>query len=320
MDRPFMKTKKYFVTLFLLHHFAQAQPFLLPPSMPDENSMIQVLSQTSGLNSFNQRTYEISEYFQETPYLLGPAGEGDQGDFDQKPLMIFDHFDCVTFIETVLSLARIEVLPNEKIQEIVKSNLINIKYNNQKISYQTRNHFTELDWINHQIRTKFLKEIVQEINSSPKIQKKIIHRQAWFFNKNLNDLFLPGLSPNELAQKLIEFQNLGHNFPIMEQAELNYLSWDQLMDPQIQHKIPLISVFSLVRGDDLENPKPVMVSHQGFLINKPNGELVVRHASSGKNMKVVDELLSDFIDRQKKLIKWPSLGFHLLSYDENTKH
>ena len=53
---------------------------------------------------FNQSIDLTSAYFINTPYKLGPLGEGPEGLFDQDPLYSFDVFDCTTFVETVMAL------------------------------------------------------------------------------------------------------------------------------------------------------------------------------------------------------------------------
>ena len=48
----------------------------------------------------------ISEYFKGRPYVLGNLGEGSQGKYDQEPLYRTDVFDCTTYVETVIALAK----------------------------------------------------------------------------------------------------------------------------------------------------------------------------------------------------------------------
>ncbi len=42
---------------------------------------------------------------QKIPYMVDPLGEGERGEFNNKPLYRFDGFDCTTFVETVIALA-----------------------------------------------------------------------------------------------------------------------------------------------------------------------------------------------------------------------
>jgi len=77
------------------------------------------------------------------------------------------------------------------------------------------------------------------------------------------------------------------------------------------------SVVMVVRESDPS--RVVRISHMGFVVKGAHG-LVVRHASTGPAHKVVDEPLSDFIERQTTYKKWPVAGLALaMPLDASTR-
>lgn len=69
-----------------------------------------------------------------TKYVIDPLGENALPDTD--PLIRFDAFDCMTFVETVLA--------GGDVNELNK-----IRYRDGKIDFTNRNHFTGYDWVNN---------------------------------------------------------------------------------------------------------------------------------------------------------------------------
>ncbi|MCL2017877.1 MAG: DUF1460 domain-containing protein [Alphaproteobacteria bacterium] len=68
------------------------------------------------------------------PYVLDPLGEGQGAQYDPDPVYRTDAFDCLTFVETVLS-------------ESSGLDLQKIRYKDGNIDWFKRNHWTETDWI-----------------------------------------------------------------------------------------------------------------------------------------------------------------------------
>ena len=67
-------------------------------------------------------------------YTADPLGEEKFPDLD--PLIRFDAFDCMTFVETSIAGGDVKKLTN-------------IRYKDGKVDIKNRNHFTELDWLNN---------------------------------------------------------------------------------------------------------------------------------------------------------------------------
>ena len=75
------------------------------------------------------------------PYLAGPTGEGASGEVSDRPLVLPDSLDCVTFVEHVLALALAEN-PEE-----ILPRLTEIRYDRGIADFAHRNHFFVDDWI-----------------------------------------------------------------------------------------------------------------------------------------------------------------------------
>ena len=86
----------------------------------------------------------IGEQYLGKIYIDNPLGENVLPDND--PLIRYDAFDCVTFIETALAHG------NEK-------RLTQIRYKNGEISFLNRNHFIETDWLQNNA------DIVENVSS-----------------------------------------------------------------------------------------------------------------------------------------------------------
>ena len=74
-------------------------------------------------------------------YLLGPLGEGDTARGEGKPRLRLDSFDCVTFLETSLALAR------AKDTSDLLARMDSIRYLDGRVEWRWRNHFFEGDWL-----------------------------------------------------------------------------------------------------------------------------------------------------------------------------
>ena len=74
-------------------------------------------------------------------YLLGPLGEGDSLRGEPKPRFRLDSFDCVTYLETSMALAR------SRDTSDLLSRMDSIRYLDGRADWRWRNHFFEGDWL-----------------------------------------------------------------------------------------------------------------------------------------------------------------------------
>lgn len=109
----------------------------------------------------------FGEQYLGAKYVNNPLGEEKTPDMD--PLIRFDAFDCVTFVETVLADADIDKLNK-------------IRYKDGQIDFINRNHFIELDWLNN---NSDMFENVSEKYGKTTTRTIVIDKQNWF-KKNHN--------------------------------------------------------------------------------------------------------------------------------------
>lgn len=94
----------------------------------------------------------ISARFLGLPYVVNSLGGG--AGLPERLTIRLDAFDCVTYIETVLALAR------SGDAEEFEANLIRIRYKNGEVSWQKRNHYM-VDWWRNNEREGFIRNITR---------------------------------------------------------------------------------------------------------------------------------------------------------------
>ncbi|HVE13821.1 MAG TPA: N-acetylmuramoyl-L-alanine amidase-like domain-containing protein [Elusimicrobiota bacterium] len=250
------------------------------------------------------RIARVSEAFLGTPYVLGPLGEGPSGEFDRDPLVDLHAVDCTTYVEEVMALSLEPHLA--KATKLLQK----IRYRNGKISYETRNHFPEADWVPNNVQAGFLKDITRRVaGDKAKSAGKIIRKRAWYEAKKLEDLKGFDAEPAAKKEKRLErWRALGARYKDQTVA-LDYLPIESL--PKLADKIPSGTVASLVRED--KEGVPVLISHQLLIVDK-GGAKFVRHAGT-KDGGVEDvPLLAFFYPYFNS--KWKLLGLNLLEVTE----
>lgn len=226
------------------------------------------------------------ESFLGVPYdASGPLGEGSQGRFDQDPLYRFDAFDCTTFIETVLSLA----LSSNK-EEF--SNRINeIRYEQGRVTYVTRKHISSLSWVPRNIEAGFFTDETEYFPFHfTKMARGVVDYPNWLRFHRPDRLRLPGLSKDQLVERVEELQVLAQNYA-PEEVSLPYLSLEELLKDWELFKdhVEGVYIMNIVRpnwqlshliGTNLH------ISHQGFLFKEGDSLYFLHASSSGSVAKV----------------------------------
>lgn len=248
--------------------------------------------------ALNARIVSVSARFLGVPYKRGPLGEGPDGEFDRNPIVRYDAFDCTTFVETTMALA---LEPDKaKAEDLLQR----IRYKDGVVEYSFRNHFVSVDWIPNNVKAGFIKDITRDVaGSRTRLAAKTVSKKAWYAAKSVNDLVgRDDLTDNEKQTLVGIWRRVGDGMPD-QQASLPYLPIDAL--PRFLNKIPSGTIANLVRAD--EPDKPVLVSHQVFLIDK-DGKKFVREAAEGKDVRDVPAL--DYFKTYEGS-KWPLLGLNL---------
>lgn len=170
--------------------------------------------------------------------------------------------DCFTYIDYVEALTLSSSLP------AFEENLKKIRYKDGDVSFQNRNHFFS-DWPLY--NSAYVSDVTREIGGD----------KAKAVSKNLNQkndgtVFLPGIP---VKNRTIYY---------IPAAEIDGSVLSSLKTGDY------VGIYTDIDGLD--------VSHTGIVIKK--GDTVyLRHASSRKsNMKVVDEVLSEYIENKPGLI------------------
>lgn len=222
------------------------------------------------------RVVAVSDRLLGTPYVLGPLGEGPDGEFDRDPTYRFDAFDCTTFVETTMALA---LRPDLK---DALDTLQKIRYKDGKVSYFTRNHFTEADWVPHNVWAGYLRDITRQVAGDKTLElTQVVDKHKWYLAKSTADIE-GRFTEREKLKALPKLQALGEGLE-PQRATLDVLPMSEL--PQALARIPSGTIANLVR--EPREDKETMVSHQVLIVKKgPDGEAFVRHAAYDE--KVMD--------------------------------
>jgi hypothetical protein len=259
------------------------------------------------------RIAKVSHYFLDKPYLSYPLGEGPSSQFDQAPRYRTDGFDCQTYVETVLALAKAN-----NAREFKK--LINqIRYQDPgTISFVTRNHFTDLDWNTVNQRNGVLKDVTTTLGLATIQASTQIDKPAWFHQlaaERIQLLRKPG--PQQQQQLLTQLHAQAQQTK-PTQASIHYIPLSELYNhkdnkiianSQAFAKIPNGAVVEIVRPNwDLvaKIGTHLNVSHLGFAIRTTQG-LMFRQASSERQgvveIPLEQYLLPYYIDAANSSVK-----------------
>ena len=225
---------------------------------------------------FAERIGALSELFVGVPYTDFPLGDGDQGP-EPGPLFRTDGVDCQTYVETVLAMANASGLDQ------AKAVLTDIRYADGKPSFQTRNHFTEAQWLPVNTRKGYLADAVPAIDRRAPSSTLTLVKKDWEQ--------VPALK--RLASAKIPDGKY----------QVRYLPLDQV--EKHAGEIAPGTVSMVVREND--PARVVRITHMGFVVRTKDG-LAIRHASTGKDHAVIDEPLAAFVQRQAEYKKWKVAG------------
>jgi hypothetical protein len=231
--------------------------------------------------AIGERVERLSALFVGVPYGDYPLGEGSG--VEPQPRWRVDKVDCQTFVETVLAMA------NARSLDRARKILDDIRYAGDppRVSFATRNHFTEAQWVPSNSEKGYLREETLSIEPRAESTTLTLRRKQWEKVAGLRRL-----APAKVPQG---------DFPI------RYLTLDQVSKRAAS--IEPGSILLIVRQSDPS--RVVRVSHMGFVVRK-EGRLYVRHASIGAEHRVIDLELGQFLDKQREYKKWPVQGIAVL--------
>jgi Protein of unknown function (DUF1460) len=235
---------------------------------------------------FPQRIDALSKLFLGVPYGEFPLGDGSG--VEPGPRWNTAAVDCQTYVETVLALA------NSHNTAEARNILDDIRYSGEP-SFSNRNHFTEAQWLPANFRKGYLTDEVPAIDKNAPSETLMLRKSDWSKVPALQRLSSANIPDGK------------YNVRYLTLAEAK-----AKMD-----SIQAGSVVMVVRENDPS--RVVRISHMGFVVPGEHG-LVVRHASTGSEHKVINEPLADFIERQTTYKKWPVAGLSLaMPVDASTR-
>jgi cell wall-associated NlpC family hydrolase len=135
----------------------------LQPRGLNRRRVEQLLSKTKHLDSVGDRIEALSRSFIGYPYQTNPLiGSADTPEVFVASL---DGFDCVTFIESILALARASNVDDFAAQ------LRKIRYDRGRVEWNRRNHYVT-DWIRNNSRDGILRPL--SFRDAPTLTRKRI--------------------------------------------------------------------------------------------------------------------------------------------------
>ncbi len=286
-----MKNLGFWAPLGLLFFALIIQPTAYAQPQTTDDEIAAIIASEEGTSDLNERLDIATRSFLGRPYMVnGPLGEGPTGKYDQGPLYRTDGFDCTTFVETTLAMARSHTLDE------FKNELIHIRYRDGNIDYTTRNHFVEIDWNPNNIQTGQFEDATASLVSSDDlmVSTTTISKRGWYQAKTLSNLKVPSASSDLLQTLLTQLQAEGMAFSDVL-SKLPYIRNGSALS--IADQLPVPAVLNVVRNfaSPAISGKAPMVAHQVLLISK-DGELRVRQATSRSAlMKVTDMSYEDFV-------------------------
>jgi len=204
-----------------------------------------------------------------------------------------NRFDCTTYVETVMALAK------GSSSSDFYQNLIRIRYKDSNSGFYSRNHFPEADWIPNNISAGIIRDITDSIASASAIdvsyESKEINRSEWLAKQIQN---------RKISRTLASVTDPAWSIPV--NSRVSYIpigAFEQAIE-----RIPNGTIINLVRKNDGEHP--VIISHQGFLVREA-GAVYLRHALPNGNIRNV--LFKDYLKQMTKYQSksWPVLGINL---------
>jgi len=228
---------------------------------------------------FAERIAALSQLFVGVPYGEFPLGDGQRPP-EPGPLFRTDAVDCQTYVETVLAMA------NARSLDQARAILDDIRYADGQPSFETRNHFTEAQWLPANSEKGYFVDEVPALDRHAPAETLSLVRSEWTQVPALKRLAPANVPDGKYT--------------------VRYLPLDEVV-ARAKDIVPG-SILMVVREPD--PTRVVRITHMGFVLKDKRG-WVVRHASTGKEHAVVDEPLAEFVQRQREYKKWKVVGFAL---------
>lgn len=243
-------------------------------------SIEKLLSLTSA-SLFLDRLDFFSSYFVGFSYQPNPVGDGPDTTIDTRDIFSITSFDCQTYIEAVICLARSKNTPE------FSYNLLRFRYFDSPPGFYTRNHFLHCQWLPNNFSAGLIAEQESIVVSSNEelITLDVLQNLAALTSKYIKDAH-ELVKEIEIIKDRIEAKSKFH-FKFIAFEKLVYFSQDGLsrvINENIVKNIPDPSLITFY-FDDKE--------HMGLLLKKSDCKLYIRHART--QYGVVEGLFADYL-------------------------
>lgn len=210
------------------------------------------------------------------PYLEHTLEVGPE----EKCIVTFNGFDCVTFFEVSLCIARIIKKGLNSFEDLINEVTFTRYRNGKIVDYTSRLHYTS-DWIFDNIRKKVVRDKTKDLSG------KEIKFNVFFMSKNPNSY--SGLKNNpELINKTIEIEH--------EINKRKYYFTPREIIPSIEEKLKTGDIIAIVT-----QKAGLDYSHVG-LIYKEIVKAQFLHASAKKKKIILDDTISNYLISKKDSI------------------
>jgi hypothetical protein len=222
--------------------------------------------------------------------------EGAPSIDDTAPL-IPEKFNCTTFVESVVALAR-----SASDHEFFK-HLIQVRYKNGVPTYLSRNHFPEADWIPNNASSGVLSDqtvkVANHLGVKSDVVSKEINRGVWLDKEvRAGHVAAPVASKADASWK----KPVGVNLPFVPVADVK----------QHADRIPSGVIANIVRSN--HKRQPVLITHQGFVFQE-NGTTWFRHSTPHGDVKTVN-----FVKYLESIEKKSSHDWQVVGINFNQVH
>ena len=248
--------------------------------------------------SIARRVEKISTMLLGRPFAWNPIGEGPQS-LDPDPLIESRRFDCLSFIEFAIGVARANSI------EDVVTDLVDLRYSSLPATFLNRNHFVSVEWLPGSLKKGVLRDATTD---SQRINRGAIavaiDRSAWFRMIEQDPTYSHQLSHAsakliaEAAQTTLGLTDIRSGMLEFGDIRDEWMNVGErgLSRESVFNQIPTGTVILFVRPKSpylQRTGTQEVVSHAGLLIRKPEGP-VLRGSTPLHERAVQDRPLANY--------------------------
>lgn len=252
------------------------------------------------LPPIDQRVRQWVEWTQSTPKSevlsdLKAKTQSPQLVIQDKAPLVPDSFNCTTYVETIVALAR-----SSSDDDFVK-HLLEVRYRDSVPTYSHRNHFPSVDWIPNNEHAGVLKDVTATLAHASQLPLQFSEKQI-----NRWDWYVSQVKEGSVDRSLASSEGFEQEWAKPVQARVPFLDVGHFA--QYERQIPDGAIINIVH---FSKPGiPVVISHQGIALrNQQDGALYLKHSSPKGELK--SEKLENYLRRASARRNWPAVGINI---------